>query len=290
MHSAYEQVKAFTLIELSIVLVLIGLLVGSVLVGRDLISASQVRAQISQIQEMRTAMNAFRVKYNCIPGDCPNATDFFGSIDSSGHYIINGNGDGFIYGAGGVYGVINSPSGCLHADVTGKASQALLQLNDAGLTAYTANGNNDQTGIYHQAMVATAGKVFPYAKYDNKSGIFITCLQDSVWPTLTPSFLQYQNVIVFGTGSGWNAIGLQGNIDMTQRYSIPGPGTIGIPIKIIHQMDLKIDDGVPNSGKLGIVATDAVCGGATAGGLSINVTSYPAGNSTCLAVGGQKIE
>ena len=64
-------------------------------------------------------------------------------------------------------------------------------------SAYTANGNNDQTGIYHQAMVATAGKVFPYAKYDNKSGIFITCLQDSVWPTLTPSFLQYQNVIVF---------------------------------------------------------------------------------------------
>ncbi|MEK6747208.1 MAG: prepilin-type N-terminal cleavage/methylation domain-containing protein [Pseudomonadota bacterium] len=94
----------FTLIELSIVLVIIGLVVGGVLVGRDLIKAAEIRAAASQLQQFETSYNAFRLKYNCIIGDCPNATDFFGM-----NYIVagncppsggagngNGNGDGFI--------------------------------------------------------------------------------------------------------------------------------------------------------------------------------------------------
>lgn len=43
--------SGFTLIELSIVLVIIGLIVGGVLVGRDLIKAAEVRAQVSQIEK-----------------------------------------------------------------------------------------------------------------------------------------------------------------------------------------------------------------------------------------------
>jgi prepilin-type N-terminal cleavage/methylation domain-containing protein len=42
--------SAFTLIELSIVLVIIGLIVGGVLTGRDLISAAETRATIAQIE------------------------------------------------------------------------------------------------------------------------------------------------------------------------------------------------------------------------------------------------
>lgn len=64
----------FTLIELSIVLVIVGLIVGGVLVGRDLISAAEVRAQISQIEKYNTAVNTFRGKFNAIPGDMSAAT------------------------------------------------------------------------------------------------------------------------------------------------------------------------------------------------------------------------
>jgi prepilin-type N-terminal cleavage/methylation domain-containing protein len=60
---------AFTLIEMSIVLVIIGLIVGGVLVGQSLISAAAVRAQISQIERYQTAVNAFRDKYSGLPGD-----------------------------------------------------------------------------------------------------------------------------------------------------------------------------------------------------------------------------
>ncbi len=59
----------FTLIELSIVLVIIGLIIGGVLVGRDLIRAAAVRGTITQVEKYNTAVNAFRIKYNALPGD-----------------------------------------------------------------------------------------------------------------------------------------------------------------------------------------------------------------------------
>jgi prepilin-type N-terminal cleavage/methylation domain-containing protein len=48
--------QGFTLIEVSIVIVVIGLIFGGVLLGRDLITAAQVRSTISQIEEYNTAI------------------------------------------------------------------------------------------------------------------------------------------------------------------------------------------------------------------------------------------
>lgn len=87
----------FTLIELSLVLVIIGLLVGGVLAGKALIQQAEIRAAASQLQQMETAYNAFRLKYGCIMGDCPNATEFFGANYMSYACTMpngNGNGDG----------------------------------------------------------------------------------------------------------------------------------------------------------------------------------------------------
>lgn len=75
--SGHNKQQGFTLIELSIVLVIIGLIVGGVLVGQDLIKAAQVRAAISQIEKYDSAVNTFRTKYNGLPGDLNNATNFF---------------------------------------------------------------------------------------------------------------------------------------------------------------------------------------------------------------------
>jgi prepilin-type N-terminal cleavage/methylation domain-containing protein len=64
--------RGFTLVELSIVLVIIGLIIGGVLVGRDLIEASTIRAQITQIEKYNSEVNTFRSKYGGLPGDLPN--------------------------------------------------------------------------------------------------------------------------------------------------------------------------------------------------------------------------
>lgn len=89
-----QNYSGFTLIELSIVLVIIGLIVGGVLVGRDLINAAEIRATVRQIEQFNAAANAFRSKYNCLPGDCADAEEF--GFDP----LSKGNGDGVI-------GVIN---------------------------------------------------------------------------------------------------------------------------------------------------------------------------------------
>lgn len=61
--------KGFTLIELSIVLVIIGLIVGGILIGRDMIRAAEIRSLISEKNQYIVATNNFRNKYNAMPGD-----------------------------------------------------------------------------------------------------------------------------------------------------------------------------------------------------------------------------
>lgn len=91
----------FTLIELSIVLVIIGLLVGGVLVGRDLIKSAEIRAQISQIEEFKTAVNTFKVKYGYLPGDMPpTQASQLGFFTFIGTYA----GKSCTWGAGGGFG------------------------------------------------------------------------------------------------------------------------------------------------------------------------------------------
>lgn len=96
--------RAFSLVELSIVLVILGLLVGGVLSGQSLIRASELRSLASDLARYQTAVYTFRDKYFALPGDMTNATTFWGVRASTGsdatcHQTINSttgtcNGDG----------------------------------------------------------------------------------------------------------------------------------------------------------------------------------------------------
>ena len=101
--------RGFSLVELSIVLVILGLLVGGVLSGQSLIRASELRAVTTEIARYQTAVYTFRDKYFAIPGDMPNATSFWGNADTganggecaapltdagTGTQTCNGNGSG----------------------------------------------------------------------------------------------------------------------------------------------------------------------------------------------------
>ncbi len=86
----YRPCSGFTLIELSIVLIIISLIVGGIIGGKALIISSRIHATIQDIQSYRTAINTFNLQFDSLPGDFREANDYW-SIATSG------DGNGFIH-------------------------------------------------------------------------------------------------------------------------------------------------------------------------------------------------
>jgi len=95
--------NGFSLIELSIVLVILGLLTGGILSGQALIRAAELRAVSTEYSRYMTAIQTFRDKYFAIPGDMNNATKFWTAMascpgdyttPSTGAATCDGDGNG----------------------------------------------------------------------------------------------------------------------------------------------------------------------------------------------------
>lgn len=101
MHPRTAQ-SAFSLVELSIVLVILGLLTGGILAGQSLIRAAELRAVPTEYSRWVTATRTFQDKYFALPGDMTNATAFWGTADAANCALTmtgdartcNGNGNG----------------------------------------------------------------------------------------------------------------------------------------------------------------------------------------------------
>lgn len=76
--SARHHLCGFSLVELSIVLVILGLLTGGILAGQSLIRASELRSVPADINRYLAALHGFRDKYMALPGDMTNAQQFWG--------------------------------------------------------------------------------------------------------------------------------------------------------------------------------------------------------------------
>lgn len=93
---ASNQQRGFTLVELSIVLVIVGLVVGGILIGKTLIRQAEIRAVLSDIDQYMMATRLFKEKFRALPGDLNNAYDYWGASCNTNPNNCNGNGDGLL--------------------------------------------------------------------------------------------------------------------------------------------------------------------------------------------------
>lgn len=157
---------AFSLVELSIVLVILGLLVGGILAGQSLIRAAELRSYVAYADQIRTGTLAFRDKYFQLPGDMSNATAFWGSLGGDGSNATcqnleavgttatcNGDGNGE---------VATSYTSLVNFDERFRFWQHLA---NAGVLSGTYTGRTDSTTS--GSFVVNAGKNMPRMQNGN---------------------------------------------------------------------------------------------------------------------------
>jgi prepilin-type N-terminal cleavage/methylation domain-containing protein len=231
----------FTLIELAIVLVIIGLIVGGVVVGRHLIRSAELQSVVTDVHRYTEAVHNFQQMYNALPGDMANATSYWGTNtggDCSSSYTAvasatstcNGDGNGQIDGLGG------SPntSSPYEAD---EGFLAWRHLSNAGFIegSYSGQDAGAAGAVYVQPAPGHLPQV-PLSRVPGAGFLIITNLDmwgpgGSLW--IYP-WTHVTHVIVFG-----------GNY--------PGDDTLFGAVITPEEalgLDLKTDDGKPGTGAI----------------------------------------
>lgn len=216
-HAAHHGRCGFTLVEISIVLVIIGLISGAILGARELIENARIRKQIAELREYSTALNAFRNKYHCIAGDCARSEEL-GLDDGTG---LNGDNSGRI-------------------DTMDEAAFLWHHLYKAGLHQYSyptvlpyVPGTNSPALVY-------PGSAKTYTLGAGDQGFNA---QGGVWYADAVSIAGTPRVEMGNAWVIWST--LDNNLG---RIPAIYPGVLSPRVSI--QYDMKLDDGFPRTGRV----------------------------------------
>jgi prepilin-type N-terminal cleavage/methylation domain-containing protein len=228
--------KAFSLVELSIVLVILGLLTGGILAGQSLIRAAELRSVTVDFNKYQSAAMSFRDKYFALPGDMPNAVRFWGAqaggtadgkdatcaaltTSSTGTATCNGDGDGTI----DYDNSVDSPY---------EGFRAWQQLANAGLIEgqYAGVGFGSDQNFYTQRVNTPGSKI--------SNGVWqIGYYSTFLWsPVSSGHFISFGSIAGSFTGRWHNEI-----LSPEEAWNI----------------DTKMDDGKPYTGKMVDIKSDS---------------------------------
>ncbi len=137
-----SQQSGFTLVEIAIVLVIIGLLLGGILKGQELINSAKVKNLANDFRVIPTYIYAYQDKFKALPGDDAGAVAHLGTLTPA---ATPGNGNGVIDGA--IFDNTKKP--------TGEALQFWQQVRAANLAA----GPTDPSDTTYVPQNAVGGNV-----------------------------------------------------------------------------------------------------------------------------------
>ncbi len=81
--------KGFTLVELSIVIVIISIIIAGISAGVGVVKQSKILSTISDLNKFNLYINTFVLQYNAMPGDMKNASAYWsGAVDGNGNKKI----------------------------------------------------------------------------------------------------------------------------------------------------------------------------------------------------------
>lgn len=207
---AASKLSGFSMVELSIAIVVIAIILGGVLTGQDLIRAAEIRAGIHQLENYQSAVNNFRLRFQSIPGDFKDASTQFIAPSWSSTPILNGDGDGILRDASGVETLpANLPLEVNQHD--GELAQFWYQLSASGVIDERFDGG------------AVLGTSFPQSKI-GKGGIGVYGLIDQ---------------------ANYFYIGLQTPVSGSQITTSPA-----LTPEEASAIDKKTDDGHPLEGEI----------------------------------------
>lgn len=212
--------QGFSLIEISVVLVVIGLLIGGVVAGKSLLRNSQLRSVATDAANYFTAAGSFREKYDYLPGDLPDATKYWGEASSCnlGHTdrtTCNGDGNSIINGS-------QMGLGGEH-----EAYTAWQHLYQSAFIPGPYSGGRESTGVNEVDI----GKNVPSSKIKGAGFTWSAYATDVSGTAFAPG--DYTNALFFGKA---------GDPYITWRSALT-------PQEAWY-VDSKVDDGMANQGKI----------------------------------------
>lgn len=247
------QRQGFTIFEMLIVVTIIGLIAGSILIGRTIIRNAEIQSVITDVNQFKNAAKLFREKYRYLPGDLPNAASLWGvdagcnagstpNVDSTVANVTRkeatcgGNGNGYI---GGTADGVNFPTPARAVLTTQKETRRAWQhlanakMIEGSYTGATASGSAQMVpGLNVPASdIDLNGFIIMYSYVvDDNNMTPGGVVDNNVYPS------RYGHIIEYG-----NTVGNCADCTLDKAGLFPADAA---------RIDTKVDDGNPAFGNV----------------------------------------
>ncbi len=224
--------SGFTLVELAIVIVIIGLVASGVLGAQSLIYSAKIQSQIKQFTSLEQSTMAFKLEYDYLPGDIPQA-----DIDSYG--FVSGHSSSDIDVHNGNKRLNDTSPNCSQFGDHTNYEFCLRFLNKEAVTFFKhiEQAEIAQFGLRDSSYsTVIEGLTVPYMAFDKNFGII--AVTDKKGSLFFATGIKYD-------GSTWNS--------SVQNSTL----TPSLSVKDIKNIDKKMDNDMPVTGKIISYATPA---------------------------------